>query len=1118
MKSCREGNIINKKVISKWLSVVIAVAVVFQINALNIYALEEYTINNETQIETTEVYTESSNQLKEELSRNGNVVTEYTNEEDGRLKTIVWVQGITPPQMGGENSDFKREVTPIQGQDAKFVEYKSPFIPNQGWYDVNKTTNRDPDMNLCFAASASNTLHWWMAQNEKYIDQYLQEHPEEPKAERIKQLQNSFKGQQDSDIYKIFVRQFANRPDGYWPDILQDQFINGYYPKKNGGTNNSDLDRENLIQNGPDPNGGFFYNVIGTELLTERRYYEWGFDSISKDLKDYFVNGDIVLMTYSMKTKAHVVTLWGAEFDQNGQVSAVYFSDSDDDEPIGMQRYRIINVGNKAYATTRTDQSGGSQVVSLQVLSQGKKLWEDKLNISKKQLDLVWGETNLTYNGTPQKPTLTVNNIQDGDDVVVSVQGEKTDAGTYTATAVLSGTAADKYELPPQHTKTFTINKANPNITLNAIVENQNNVNTIQLNATVLGMNNETLNGTLTFKEDNHIIADNISVLNGQAHYSWLNPSGGNHNIIAEFFPSTEQPSRNYKSTISNAVSVDISKLEQTTFSINPITDKRYGDEPFVLTTNGGSGTGAVTFESSDFNVISISGNVTTIHKAGTAIITATKAGDEIYNSTTATYKIDVAKAEAPNILYPKASNLTYGQKLSDSILTEGSTEYGSFAWENAEIIPSINNQGYSVKFTPNSHTLENYEPIKTTTSIVTVEVNKANPTVNLSSNVIDEAGSKKVVLTASINKVGAGENPTGTVTFIDCTNGANTEIAANIAIEKGIATYIWTGMPESLYQIKAVYSGDENYNTISSPEIGVSVSKLEQAAFSINPIVGKKYGDAPFILTINGGSGIGAVTFESSDSNVISISGNVATIHKAGTAIITATKLGDENYNEAVVSTPIEVNKKILTIKAEDKLNIVQNAPIPQFTYTIDGLVNGDKFIVEPTIAVQEPNTSVLGEHQIMVYDGKLTNQDSYNIVYVNGKMTVVMGENGTPNLPVPSSPSVPTINSSTNIKPKPSNTEPKKPDTSTPIPSSNELELDKEDKTVDDKVEQSSSTPQIIESENKTQEKSENEKEPKNNPMALKVAIMSIVSISVISTGIFYLRHLGKLKFFKK
>ncbi len=33
---------------------------------------------------------------------------EYRNEETNELRTIFWADGITPPKMGGDDSDFKK--------------------------------------------------------------------------------------------------------------------------------------------------------------------------------------------------------------------------------------------------------------------------------------------------------------------------------------------------------------------------------------------------------------------------------------------------------------------------------------------------------------------------------------------------------------------------------------------------------------------------------------------------------------------------------------------------------------------------------------------------------------------------------------------------------------------------------------------------------------------------------------------------------------------------------------------------------------------------------------------------------------------------------------------------
>lgn len=961
-------------------------------NALNIYAIED-----EKEVEnTTTSYDESSDRIKEELSQNGNVVTQYTNEEDGKIKTIVWTKGINPPKMGGTDSEFRKEITHINGEVA-YIEYKTPYSAGKGWYDVNKTENRVPDLNLCFAAAASNALHWWLAQNSNYIDQYLAKNPDYPKAEELANLRDSFKSQQDSEVYKLFLRQFAYKKEGYWSDILEDQFINGYYPKPNGGTNYSDLDRDKLLTNGPDSRGGFFYDIFGTTLLTQRRNYSWSYNVFGNDLKKLLLDGDMVLMDYSMGRISHVVTIWGAEFDLNGQISAVYLSDSDDDKSQGMVRYNVRNSGGKPVISTRVDGKGGSVIENLQVLSQGKKIWEDKLNInsesSRKTLDLVWGNTEFTYNGERQKPTVKATNIENYDDITVSVKGEQTNAGTYTATAVLSGPAASKYKLPSDNTKKFIINKAQAQINLSADTQYNKNSNTVILKANVSGLNGEKPDGSITFKDGDTVIASNINVSAGEVSYYWTNPIEGNHSIIAEFSPSNYGIGKNYKNSISDSLSVNIGKIEQSKLYIKPVTDKKFGDESFILEITGGSGNGEVIYSCATNDVISISGNAATIVGAGTVTITATKLGDENYNSATATYEINIAKAPAPSITYPTASDLIYGQNISDSILTGGSTQYGSFSWDDENIVPTVGNNDYNVLFTPNSNTLKNYETIQSRESNVKVKVIKANPTVILNSKILNEIDSRKVVLSASIDKVGYGDNVTGTIRFVNCTDDIDSDIegATSVSIKDGVATYTWTGMTDQLYKVKAVYSGDKNYNSSSSSEISVDTSKMTQGNFVIVPISSKIYGDKPFTLYTEGGNGNGSVKFESSDSSIISISENVATIHKAGNVKITAKKYGDENYNEAISSIQVVVNKKVLTITADDKLNIIKGSPIPKFTYKVEGLVNGDRFTLAPTMTTQVENTNKIGEYEITISGSNLTNSENYKIVYINGKMTIV-------------------------------------------------------------------------------------------------------------------------------
>lgn len=240
----------------KYSVMLLAAVLVFEMGVSPAYALETAQtepVQEETMIVTEEIEApaqafdeEAAKNLEDELSKNGNVVTQYVNEEDQKLKTIVWAKGITPPEMG----TFVKESDSGSG-GAQYITYKAPYQANNSWYDVNKTIGRVEDANLCFAVAASNALHWWLEQNQTYIDRYLIEYPDDAKKQELRTLLNSYINESNSAIYKRYITQFSKRQEGYWSDILVDQFINGYVPKENGGINHSETDRNNLLQNGP---------------------------------------------------------------------------------------------------------------------------------------------------------------------------------------------------------------------------------------------------------------------------------------------------------------------------------------------------------------------------------------------------------------------------------------------------------------------------------------------------------------------------------------------------------------------------------------------------------------------------------------------------------------------------------------------------------------------------------------------------------------------------------------------------------------------------------------------------------------------------------------------------
>lgn len=313
--------------------------------------------------------------IKESLitSENDNVV-QYTNE-DGEIRTIIWVKGINGPVMG-EGGDFHKEIT--QGGKNTYVMYTVPYSSGDGWYDVNKTRsggNTDIDKNLCFAAVSSNMLHWWFDQNIENVDRYIEKNGDIIRVNRkLSDLKTSFESPENSKIFELYKVLYGYNERGFYSDLLMDLFINGYTPKTNGGTN---IESDDLI---PNNNGGFFYDVFKGEKLTDRTY-GGNYESLSNLLKEILGNGGIVGLSHKVFSKSnHIVTLWGAEYDLNGKLKAVYISDSDDQDErnVGMKRYEIRNVGGIAkISTNETDKSAGAEVGYLHILYQGTNRWNN---------------------------------------------------------------------------------------------------------------------------------------------------------------------------------------------------------------------------------------------------------------------------------------------------------------------------------------------------------------------------------------------------------------------------------------------------------------------------------------------------------------------------------------------------------------------------------------------------------------------------------------------------------------------------------------------------------------------------------------------------------------------
>ncbi|HEM3163889.1 TPA: IdeS/Mac family cysteine endopeptidase [Streptococcus suis 92-1191] len=300
----------------------------------------------------------------------------YTSE-DGQYREIIWAQGITPPSMG-QGGDFKKEVT------GEFIEYTMPYEAGKGYYDANKSLDASlEDLNLCFAAVSSNMLHWWLEQNKEYVERYISEKygadlgQQDYSLTDIRRYTDSFENQQNSRIFNLFKAYYGRRLNGFVSDALVDLFINGYPPKSQGGVN---LENPDLV---PDKRGGFFHEVFKEKMLTDRMFsgdYLYFGNLVRNNLE----NQGLLGLTYrTFGTTTHIVTVWGAEYDDKGLIRAVYITDSDDQhDPIGLKRMGITrdSSGNPRLNNNVVKNSVGSYLDYVHTINLGRKHWETYFN------------------------------------------------------------------------------------------------------------------------------------------------------------------------------------------------------------------------------------------------------------------------------------------------------------------------------------------------------------------------------------------------------------------------------------------------------------------------------------------------------------------------------------------------------------------------------------------------------------------------------------------------------------------------------------------------------------------------------------------------------------------
>jgi Bacterial Ig-like domain (group 3)/Lamin Tail Domain/MBG domain len=172
-----------------------------------------------------------------------------------------------------------------------------------------------------------------------------------------------------------------------------------------------------------------------------------------------------------------------------------------------------------------------------------------------------------------------------------------------------------------------------------------------------------------------------------------------------------------------------------------------------------------------------------------------------------------------------------------------------------------------------------------------------APTTTSLASTPNPSAFGAQVTLTAAVSNNGAAATPAGNVTFFD----GGTALASRALDNSGVATFVTTHLGVGSHSITATYDGDGTSAPSSTAAALVQVVSKADQTIAFAPLPSKTYGDVPFTVSAAGGGSTSPVTFAASGNCTSSgTNGSTITIAAAGTCTVTASQLGDANFNAA--------------------------------------------------------------------------------------------------------------------------------------------------------------------------------------------------------------------------
>lgn len=403
--------------------------------------------------------------------------------------------------------------------------------------------------------------------------------------------------------------------------------------------------------------------------------------------------------------------------------------------------------------------------------------------------------------------------------------------------------------------------------------------------------------------------------------------------------------------TISDNAGGDYEVIGSATFTINKVTPTVTAPTAKSLTYTG-SAQALVNAGSTNWGTLKYSLDDSTY---STEIPSGTNAtsytvyykvdGDSNINSVAAqSVTVTIAKADQAA---PGVTGATTTYPTTATATANGGGGQGSIEWESAQSQSSVGSHTTRARWTGNS----NYNASPWSSS-VTVQMNKANisPTVSISNWTYGGTASNPSV---------DGNSGSGTVTYYYKLSSASS----------------WsTTKPSNAgsYNIKADIAETTNYNSGTCTS-NFTINKASRTiSFTTAPTSVTMSSTITVAATPSAGSGDGAITYSSSNTNIATVNGSIVTGKAAGTCTITATIAAGTNYASATTSyiltvsdyrviskfnvtstsspTKIGYNQQISGFSAIEIDGVAQSSVVSAYTFNTTGEHTVKYTLTDPT------------------------------------------------------------------------------------------------------------------------------------------------------------------------